>query len=128
MITFLTFVPLALVVVMALSLVFNFILKDSLAIASLIILPIAGIFLYYTNTNVLFYIYSAICTIVFLVISAKFYETFIPFLVAALSATAVYFLKTDTNIYNDLLLGGCFSYILSIIAAIKILSSELGHH
>ncbi|MCR5568576.1 MAG: hypothetical protein K6G31_04805 [Paludibacteraceae bacterium] len=128
MITFLTFVPLALVVVMALSMVFNFILKDSLAIASLIILPIAGIFLYYTNTNVLFYIYSAICTIVFLVISAKFYETFIPFLVAALSATAVYFLKTDTSIYNDLLLGGCFSYILSIIAAIKILSSELGHH
>lgn len=128
MITFLTFVPLALVVVMALSMVFNFILKDSLAIASLIILPIAGIFLYYTNTNVLFYIYSAICTIVFLVLSAKFYETFIPFLVAALSATAVYFLKTDTSIYNDLLLGGCFSYILSIIAAIKILSSELGHH
>ena len=128
MITFLTFVPLALAALTVLCIVFNLGWEDTLAIVSLISIPIAGIFLYYTHPNALFYIYSAFCTIAFLVISAKFYETHIPFFVAALSATAVYFLKTDTSIYNDLLLGGCFSYILSIIAAIKILSSELGHH
>lgn len=128
MITFLTFIPLALAVITVLSIVSNIGSEDSLAIASLITIPIAGIYLYYANPNALFYIYSAICTLFFLFISAKFYETCIPFFVAALSATAVYFLKTDTSIYNDLLLGGCFSYILSIIAAIKILSSELGHH
>ncbi len=103
-------------------------LEDSLAIVSLVTIPIAGIFLYYTNPNALFYIYSAICAIFFLIISVKFYDTYIPFIVIAISATAVYFLKTDTKIYNDLFLGCCFSYIAIIIAALKILSSELGHH
>lgn len=128
MITFLTFVPLVLVVFTVFSIASKLGLEDSLAIVSLVTIPIAGIFLYYTNPNALFYIYSAICAIFFLIISVKFYDTYIPFIVIAISATAVYFLKTDTKIYNDLFLGCCFSYIAIIIAALKILSNELGHH